>query len=186
MNSESIHYYWETVVFMSQTNKICCVIGHRQIDDTADLRQRIYDALLDLIRNGADTFLFGSRSKFDSICLEIITDIKQRFPHIRRVYVRAEYPNISEDYRRYLLSMYDETYFPENVKRAGRASYVKRNFDMIDKADVCVFYYNESYVPQSKATEMLPHSSVSGTKIAFEYARTQGKKVINLYSEKTW
>lgn len=159
-------------------------IGHRKIDDTEALRKHIYDTVNDLVGEGADTFLFGSRSKFNDLCLEIVTVIKQSFPHIKRVYIRAEYPDISEDYERYLLSMYDETFFPENVKRAGRASYIKRNFDMIDKVDVCVFYYNESYVPQSKASEMLPHRSVSGTKIAFEYAKTHGKKVINLYSEK--
>lgn len=171
---------------MSQTNKICCIIGHREIENTGALRKRVRDTLLDLIRIGADTFLFGSRSKFDNLCLETLTDIKQCYPHIRRVYVRAEYPDISEDYERYLLSVYDETFFPGSVINAGKASYIKRNFDMIDKADVCVFYYNDKYVPKNKSSFgkfILPHQSVSGTKIAFEYARSHNKNIVNLYRE---
>lgn len=184
MNSVSIHFNWENVVFMSQTNKICCVIGHRKIDDTEALRKRVYDTIIALIGEGADTFLFGSRSKFDSLCLEIVTDIKQRFPHIRRIYVRAEYSNISEDYERYLLSMYDETYFPENVKGAGRASYVKRNFDMIDKADLCIFYYNKDCKPPVKTAtrkQLFSYQPKSGTKVAFEYATLKKKTILNLY-----
>lgn len=184
MNSVSIHFYKKRVVFMSNTNKICCVIGHREIENTEALYRRIYDTLLDLIKSGVDTFLFGSRSKFNDLCLNTVNDIKQCFPYVRRIYVRAEYPNISVDFERYLLSMYDETYFPDNVMNAGKASYVKRNFDMINKADVCVFYYNDKYVPQSmffQKKAVVPHISVSGTKIAFNYAKRNNKVVINLY-----
>lgn len=166
---------------------IATFIGHRKIQNSELLTEQIKQTVLNLIdEKQVDTFLFGSRSAFDDLCLETVTEIKKLRPHIKRIYVRAAYPYIDSAYEAYLLKFYDATYIPDKIENAGKAAYVERNEYMIDKADVCIFYYNESYVPQSKATEMLPHSSVSGTKIAFEYARTQGKKVINLYSEKTW
>lgn len=169
---------------MSDTNKICCVIGHREIENKEALYRRIYDTLLDLIKSGVDTFLFGSRGKFNDLCLNTVNDIKQCFPYVRRIYVRAEYPNISVDYERYLLSTYDETYFPDNVINAGKALYVKRNFVMIDKSDICVFYYNENYQPSLKpATKkrIFSYQPKSGTKIAYDYAIRQRKPIINIF-----
>ena len=163
---------------------IVTFIGHRKIPDELDLKSKLKKIVLHLVDyKNADTFLFGSGSSFNDLCINIVSEIKQIRPHIRRIYVRAEFTDISEDYERYLLSIFDETFFPENVKNAGKASYIKRNFDMIDKADICVFYYNDKYVPQSKSSsEMLSHNSMSGTKIAYEYAQAHSKSVINLYS----
>ncbi len=55
---------------------------------------------------------------------------------------------------------------------------------MIDKADVCIFYYNENYQPPLKpATKkrIFSYQPKSGTKIAYDYA-VQKKTIINLCS----
>ena len=120
---------------------VACFIGHRTITVTDELCERIRTTVLDLIDNqGVDTFLFGSRSQFDELCLKIVTKIKEIRPHIRRIYVRAEYPYISADYEKYLLTFYDETYMPENIIHAGKAVYIERNRHMIDSSDICLFY----------------------------------------------
>ena len=46
-----------------------------------------------------------------------------------------------------MLGIYDATYIPENVIEAGKAAYVERNRHMIDRADLCVFCYDENYKP---------------------------------------
>ena len=83
----------------------------------------------------------------------------------------------------YLLGSYDATYIPENVVDAGKAAYVERNYHMIDKADLCIFYYDENYKPPLKPAtrgRITRDQPKSGTKIAYEYAIRQQKEIINL------
>ena len=151
---------------------VTCFIGHRTITATNELRERIRTAVLDLIDNqGVDTFLFGSRSQFDELCLKIVTEIKEIRPHIKRIYVRAEYPYISADYEKYLLTFYDETYIPESIIHAGKAVYIERNRYMIDSADICVFFLDTSTTSNRKQ---------SGTLIAYHYAHSLTKTIYNL------
>ena len=102
---------------------------------------------------------------------QAIDIFKEKYPHIKRIYVRAEFPYISEKYKTYLLNFYDETYCPEKVIGAGKAVYVKRNYEMIDNSRFCIVYYNY---------ENSPISRKSGTKIALDYAMKRNKKIIRI------
>ena len=116
-----------------------------------------------------DTFLFGSKSEFDRLCLELVTKLKEKYPHVKRIYVRAEFPFINDDYRTYLLKSYDDTYYPEKFHGAGRAAYVERNYEMINNSKYCIVYYVEQTTPTTRK---------SGTKIALDYAIKKGREVI--------
>ena len=163
---------------------IATFIGHRKIQNSELLTEQIKRTVLNLIdEKQVDTFLFGSKSDFKSLCLEVVTELQKERPQIRRVYVRAEYPYISKDYEDYLLGSYDATYIPENVVDAGKAAYVERNYHMIDKADLCIFYYDENYKPPLKPAtrgRITRDQPKSGTKVAYEYAIRQQKEIINL------
>jgi len=165
---------------------IVCFIGHRKIENTEAVKLKLITVLTDLIKNGATDFLFGSKSEFNSLCLETITELKSDYPLLRRIYVRSVYSVISEDYKKYLLKFYDETYFPEKIKNAGASSYAERNFEMIDHSDICVFYYTPDYKPpmkkESKYSVAL-HQPQSGTAVAYNYAVRKSKNIINLYSK---
>ncbi len=153
-------------------NNTCCFIGHRAIYDTEKLRMQLCEIIEELILNEkVDTFLFGSKSQFNSVCLEIVTKLREKHPHIKRIYVRAEYPYISELYKNYLLESYEDTYYPEHIVSSGRAAYVERNYNMIDNSHFCVFYYDRDIATLIKK---------SGTKIALDYAIRQRKHVIKL------
>ena len=145
---------------------IVSFIGHRKLQLDNSFRKQLKELLLSLIDDrNADTFLFGSRSDFNSLCLEVVTELQKERPQIRRVYVRAEYPYISKDYEDYLLGSYDATY-------------------IIDKADLCIFYYDENYKPPLKPAtrgRITREQPKSGTKVAYEYAIKQQKKIINLF-----
>ena len=77
----------------------CCFLGHRTINETEELKSKLIEIIEKLIIDEkVDTFLFGSKSQFNSLCLELVTEIKVKYPHIKRVYVRAENPYIDESY----------------------------------------------------------------------------------------
>lgn len=164
-----------------------CFIGHRTIEKSEELIFLLKETVVSLINKGITTFLFGSMSAFDSLAWEIVSQAKEQYPTIKRVYVRSAYRHIEKSYENYLLESYEETYFPAKLENAGKYSYVERNYEMIDNSTCCVFYYNENYVPASKRPSkhamLLPSKRNSGTKIAYNYAIKKKKEVINLYKQ---
>ncbi len=148
----------------------CCFFGHRTINETDELRTKITEAVERLITDEkVDTFLFGSKSEFDRLCLELVTKLKEKYPHVKRIYVRAEFPFINEDYMAYLLKSYDETYYPEKIHGSGRAAYVERNYEMVNNSKYCIVYYDKSHAPTTRK---------SGTNITLGYATKKGREVI--------
>lgn len=149
-----------------------CFFGHRTINETEELKSKLVEIIEKLIVDeNVDTFLFGSKSRFNSLCQETVTEIKEKYPHIKRIYVRAEYPDINEQYTNYLLESYEDTYYPEHIRSSGRAAYVERNCEMINKSQYCIVYYNEPNAPTTRK---------SGTKIALDYAIKHKKEIIEL------
>lgn len=98
-----------------------CFIGHRNVDNPEELVPRIHEITRRLISCGADTFLFGSKSQFDKICLNTITDLKQDFPSLKRIYIRAEYPVIDSNYQAYLCSFTRKPISPRTLKKPDEA-----------------------------------------------------------------
>ena len=152
-----------------------CFIGHRKIDKTEQLKQSLEKTVSILIKRGFTVFLFGSKSEFDDLSWEIVTKLKEQHEKVKRVYVRSAFKDIDDAYERYLLKSYEESYYPNKIENAGKFSYVERNYEMIDKASVCVFYYDENYTIKTKRK--------SGTKVAYDYALKKKKEIINLYKQ---
>lgn len=147
-------------------------IGHRHVKDKEKAAEALNRVLFDLIENeNADTFLFGSKSEFNDLCYEAVTRIRKKYTHLKRIYVRAEYEFIDDDYEKYLLSDYEETFYPREVVGAGVKAYVVRNRVMVDGSDCIVFYCSEGYSPAGRK---------SGTKAAYDYARSKDKRIINI------
>lgn len=162
----------------------CCFFGHRKINETDDLKKELYNVIEDLIlTQNVNIFLFGSKSEFNSLCLEVVTELKEIYPYIKRVYVRAAFENIDIGYEKYLLESYEKTYYPEKIRGAGKAAYVERNYEMIDKSKYCVIYYDEDYKPprrRNSKRDLVEYQPKSGTKIAYDYAEKKENKIINL------
>lgn len=72
-----------------------------------------------------------------------------------------------------LKNLIKKTYFHDKKLVTNNFSYIKRNEMLVDKSDICIFYYNPNYV--------LEKNTKSGTKIAYEYAIKKHKQIINLY-----
>ncbi len=165
--------------------KTCCFIGHRNVEETPELRKSLTETIRRLItENGVKKFLFGSKSRFDDLCQEIVDELREEYPHIKRVYVRMYYPELGEPYIGYILHDFEDTYMPKGIENAGVARYVERNQEMINASDFCVFYYNEEYKPlvrKHSRRGLYSYQPKSGTKVAYEYAKQKKKEIINLY-----
>lgn len=171
-----------------EKHKVCSFFGHRKIEETKELKIRLQSVIVNLIENeDVKVFLFGSKSDFDFLCHDIVTELKKAYPHIQRfAYTCKSEKCTLESERAYWEEIYSffkkrpvtllgvEKEIEHKTKySAGRASYVERNQAMINDSDFCVFYYNKNYIPTTK--------SKSGTKIAYEYAIRKKKKIINLF-----
>ena len=103
--------------------------------------------------------------------------------------MRSQYSYLDKQYKDYLLKSYDDTTMPPRVEKAGRASYVERNQEMINASDFCVFYYNPSYLPPKRKyskRDISEYQPKSGTRLAWGYAaqKKHGGKditIINFY-----
>lgn len=165
--------------------KICSFFGHRNTEATTELCSELRKTILYLINEkDVQYFLFGSRSRFDDLCLQIVSELQTEYPQIQRVYVRSNYPYIRKEYKEYLLESYDDTLMPSRLENAGKASYVERNREMINASDFCVFYYDKEYKPplrKQSRKALFSYQPESGTRLAYEYASQKKKQIINLF-----
>lgn len=148
------------------------IIGHRNIEESQALNDRLMKTITDLIvKEGADTFLFGSKGQFNGLCYDAVSELR-RIYDVSRVYVRAEYCYIDQRYENYLLTYYEDTFYSAKV-HPGPLAYIERNQVLVDMCDVVLTYYDVNYT--------LPDGKTSGTKTAIEYAIRKNKLVINLF-----
>lgn len=129
-----------------------------------------------IVNKGVSRFVFGSKSEFDDLCYDIVSELKNKYSYIERVYVRSMYENLTSYYREYIYELYEDTFYPDCVKKSNKLSYIKRNEFMVKSSDYCIFYYDKNYIPKNYKGERIYRNS--GTKIALEYAKSKNKNII--------
>lgn len=150
----------------------CCVFGHRDIEENFELPRRLYYLFEDFIlHKNIDTFYFGGFGDFDSLCHEIVTELKEKYPHIQRVYVFDDYKYISRPRKRPKW-LKDEDYESFEYFDMSYTGFYKRiffrNCEIINHSDICVFYVDTS-------------KTKSGALKALEYAKRKKKEIINVF-----
>lgn len=179
--------------------KTCCFIGHRKIVWSLELENELFALVKRLIVEfGVTEFLFGSKSEFNNLCHKIVTELKGNFPHIFRVFYSCKsescvFEEEREKWERILsnnmkkevhLLGYEKEVEHKTILTAGKASYIERNYEMIDKSDICVFYYNKNYLPEKRKQakrNISCYQPNSGTKLAYIYAQRKKKQIINVF-----
>lgn len=183
--------------FIMEKHKSCTFLGHRDTELTEQEKQHLKEIIFMLISEcDCLNFLFGSRSKFISSCLEIVTEFKKIFPNICRIKYNCKsetailepekekwekiYSNLEK--KDVKLLCYDKQVDHKTMLVAGMASYIERNNEMIDASDYCVFYYDPNYESKIKSTSRfgIGYQPKSGTALAFEYAVKKKKHIINV------
>lgn len=150
---------------MTDIEKRCCFFGHKSIcDKDGSLFERLKKEIEELIKSGYTEFLFGGYGDFDSLSHKAVKSLREKYPHIKTVYVQAYYKPKDDNFE-YLRSRYDETEYPEIEEKPKKFAIVYRNREIIDNSDFCIFYVNRSY---------------GGALQALQYAKRKKKTLINL------
>lgn len=180
-----------------EIHKTCTFLGHRIIECNKNLEQKIKTIVETLIvEQGVTRFLLGSRSNFISLCLDIVTELKVKYPYIQRVAYTCRHESCTlECESEYWEKIYshgnahdklqtvDEEIYYRNRANSNKASYIQRNFAMIDESNYCVFYYNDQYKPPKRKLNKRSLSTYqpnSGTKLAYNYAIGKNIVIINV------
>lgn len=174
----------------------CCFIGHRKIIETQELKQRLQKTIENLIKeNNVKTFIFGSRSEFDFLCHQIVSNLMSIYPTIERVVYtcKSEFAVLKQDKTKLeqifsnafkqdiSLCEYEKEIEHKTKFTSGKASYIERNKAMIDASDYCIFYYDESYKPQKRKhskNDVFEYQPKSGTSLAYNYAKQKKKNIL--------
>ncbi len=162
----------------------CCFFGHRKAMLTDKQKTRLSQTIENLIsQEKVDAFLFGSKSDFNKLCYETVCELKKNYSHIRRIYISVYPPSVYDTGSSVYPRGYEETYYPEHIRNAGRATYVERNYEMIEQSKFCIVYFDEDYkAPKSKRKSiyLLDFQTKSGTKVAYDYACKKQRTIINI------
>ena len=167
-------------------NYSCCFIGHRKLDLQFS-KEHLYNLIKHLIINvGVKNFLFGSNSEFNDLCHQIVTSFKEIYPDI----IRTNYP-LSQNARvtptdkleleQTLKKLYKKNFyicdydnFATVTNSKGSFAYIKRNFFMIENANLVVAYLRDIKSKNNKTSRI----TNSGTKLAVDFAIKLKKDVI--------
>ena len=181
-----------------EKHKSCCFIGHRKIEVSNLLEEKLKKVLIYLIeKQGVTNFLFGSKSGFNDFCHVVVTELMKTYSFIKRiaytcksesVVLSSEKEKWEQMYSIFFkkqihLFCYEKEIEHKTKYTSNKASYIERNFAMIDDSDFCVFYYDEKYFPPQKDSNKkssINSNKKSGTKIAYQYAKRKNKRIIRI------
>ena len=152
------------------------------------------------MNSNVQTFLFGSRSDFNYLCHLVVTELKEKYPNIKRVVytckgetcvLESERQKWEEIYARLprgkrLLLGAEEEFEYKTKYTSGKASYVERNRAMIDDSDYCLVYYDKNYLPERRKCSPKGigyYQPKSGTALAYDYAKQKKKVLINILQD---
>lgn len=148
----------------------CSIFGHKRILVTAQLEKDLYQLFEWLIlEKDINIFYFGGFSDFDDLCYKVVTELKTKYPFIKRVYVFEDYKFINRPQKRpqwFHAEDYEALEYFETVYTGFTKRIYFRNCEIIDRSDVVVFYVN--------------HTENSGAYKAIQYATRKKKLIFNV------
>ncbi len=124
----------------TEKDRTCCFFGHGQVDVEGDLYDNVKSMIETLIvEDKVDTFLFGRKSEFDILCLCAVTKLKEKYPHIKRIYTRTDFPFMNGDLVDYDQD-YDDVYYPGRIFPDGKTVYRGQSKERLDMSGTCLLY----------------------------------------------
>ena len=150
-------------------------IGHRNVC-TDIVRDKLKKVIEDEIKNGCVHFIVGSHGNFDRMALSVCKELKNKYQNLiievvitslNSIKKHIEYDMfgkiVYEPYENVNTIMYEieQEYFKKQI--------IVSNKKMIEECDLLICHVDTSRVR-------------SGAKIAYNYAKKLGKRIINLYT----
>ncbi len=149
--------------------KAASFFGHRDVEDTAELRQAIKSTVIDLVVNkGVEQFYFGGHGDFDGYCFEAVMELKQQHPTLKTIYcVESERLMRARKRSEYLNNRgYDEFVYLAPAYGYWYTILYYRNCEIVDLSDYVVYY--------------IRNTDNSGAYKCFKYAKKKKKEIIEL------
>ena len=115
---------------------VCTFFGHRECSglDRTTLRREVEEQ----IAQGVDRFYVGHQGQFDNMVRDVLTELKEKYPHISFAVVLAYLPSQRKGYDDCGSSIY-----PEGLEAVPpRFAIEKRNKWMIARSDRCLCFIN--------------------------------------------
>ena len=134
--------------------------GHSNFSFDNTVKEKLKELLLQEIRkNPACKFYLGGYGNFDSLCLNILKEIKIQFPNIELLFIT---PYLDNNYSKLETAKlyYDGIIYPplENVPRQFCIS--KRNEWMVNEADFLIAFVKYSWGGAAKTLEYAKRKKV--------------------------
>lgn len=152
-------------------------IGHRNIC-TDIVRDNLKIVIEDEIKNGCMHFIVGSHGNFDRMVLSVCKELKKIYQNIIIEVVITSLNSIKKhiDYDMFGKIVYEpyenvNTIMYEIELEHFKNKIIVSNKKMIEECDLLICYVDTSRVR-------------SGAKIAYNYAKKLGKRIINLHTAK--
>lgn len=144
---------------------VCSFFGHKDAPPSICTQIKANIELL-ITQKEADSFIVGNQGDFDYMVLKSLRELKQSYPYISYSIALAYMPSHKQEYELYDTS---ETFLPEGIETVPKRFAISwRNKWMVREADIILCYITHSW---------------GGAAQFVEYAKRQGKEIINL-SEK--
>lgn len=135
-------FNYNNIVNTSLIYNSCSVFGHRKIEITKELEYKLVATFEDLIKQGCKNFYFGGFGEFDDLCHKVISELKNIYPCVQRIFCLADprHQRISkrpkwlkdEDYEKFIYLDLDFDWWYQRI--------YYRNCAIIDLSDYIVFY----------------------------------------------
>ncbi len=152
-------------------------IGHRQIFDMS-VRERLYNAALQEIKNGCKNFCMGTHGDFDKMALGVCRELRKTYKDINIEVVITSFAQIKpvvdhdeifgdeifkpfDDVETIMFDI-EETHFKQKITVSNRR--------MIDSCSALICYANPNY------------KYSSGALAAMKYAKKKGLRIVNLFA----
>ncbi len=151
-------------------------IGHRYVFDE-NIREKLYIAVEEEIKNGCNCFTMGTRGDFDKEALFICRELRQKYKEIKIEVVITSFAQIKpiliydDVLGKEVFKPYDDVetvmYEIENLHFKKRIT--ESNKQMIDACNTLICYVDEKCCRSSGAKKM------------FFYAKKKGLRIVNLF-----
>ena len=140
-----------------------------------------------IIEQGAEEFVFAMISCFVDLCWVAVTELKEKYPQIKRIY-RGMMAKPKARIKNMLNKCFEECTFPKDNKGMGFYRSLIISESLIDESDYIIAYYDEYLATPYKYYEDVSITmkdngtkAQSGTKISLNYAFRNDKKFDNIF-----
>lgn len=151
---------------------IVACIGAQDFERTPASAIELWDVLTNLVANeGADLFFFTNEGLFDFSCWQIVSQLKMRYPNIRRIYAQTGYEDNNGNLQE-IDKYYDRIFYLGSICENSLLAPYVRNRVMVGMCDVVVTNVDLKKLPTPRIE--------SSTEAAIKFAKRYKKRVINL------